>query len=79
MRVVSHYEHRTGFRAIVRVPEGQLHFARYVIDGPICETRDEAAHWAANIIEENALRNGPFAIAVIEPYSGPISMMKIAD
>jgi hypothetical protein len=50
-----------------------------VIDGPICETRDEAAHWAANIIEENALRNGPFAIAVIEPYSGPISMMKIAD
>ena len=49
------------------------------MDGPICDTRDETAHWAAAIIEENALRQGPFAIGIIEPYSDPISLMKIAD
>lgn len=79
MRVISRYEHRNGFRAIVRAREGQLPFARYVMESPIYDTRQGAMYWAAALIEENADRQGPFAIAIIEPYSGPVSVVTIVD
>jgi hypothetical protein len=78
MRVIQHYEHRDGFRAIVCAPKGRMHFARSPIDSPVFPTVDEAVHWAAGMIEENHARMGPFAKALIERYSGPVSVIELA-
>jgi hypothetical protein len=77
MRVIQHYEHRDGFPAIVCARNGRLHFARSPIDSPVFPTVDDAVNWSIDIIEENAARMGPFAKALIERYSRPVSVIEV--
>ena len=44
---------------------------------PIFLTLQETEDWCVDIMEENAYRQGPFAIALIERYSGPVSVLDI--
>ena len=77
MRIRSRYEHRDGFRAIVRAREGRLPFPMSIIESPIYETREHAELWAFHTIVDNYERLGPFAVATVAPYSGPVSVMEI--
>jgi hypothetical protein len=52
-------------------------FSRSPIETPIYPTVDGAVNWSIDIIEENAYRMGPFAKALIERYSGPVSVMDL--
>lgn len=79
MRVIQHYEYREGFRAIVCAPKGRMRFARSPIDSPVFPTREWAEQWCIDIIVANYKSMGPFAKALIEPYSGPVSVMEIVD
>jgi hypothetical protein len=55
-----------------------MHYARSPIDSPIFLTPEDAEDWCVDIIAENANRQGPFAMALIERYSGPVSMLDLA-
>ena len=77
LRVLQHSEHRDGFQTIVCAATGRLHFARSPIDSPIYPTVEGAVKWCIDIMEENACRMGAFAKALIERYSGPVSVMKL--
>jgi hypothetical protein len=44
---------------------------------PIFLTVEDAEEWCVDIMEENASRQGPFAIALIERYSGPVSVLDV--
>jgi len=77
LRVVQHWEHRNGFRAVVCATKGRLHFARSPIESPVYPTEEGAINWCIAIIEENAGRMGPFAKALIERYSGPVSVIDL--
>ena len=78
MRVIQRWEHRDGFQAIVCARKGRMHYARSPIDSPIFLTPEDAEDWCVDIIAENANRQGPFAMALIERYSGPVSMLDLA-
>jgi hypothetical protein len=46
MRLLQHYEHRDGFRAIVCAWKGgRMRFARSPIDSPVFPTREWAEDW----------------------------------
>lgn len=78
LRVVQHYEHRDGFRATVCAWKGgRMRCPRSPIDSPIFPTREWAEQWCVAIIEENHARMGPLAIALIERYSGPVSVIEV--
>ena len=78
LRVIQHYEHRDGFRATVCARKGgRMRFARSPIDSPVFPTREWAEQWCVAILEANHASAGPLAIALIERYSGPVSVMEI--
>jgi hypothetical protein len=77
LRVVQHWEHRDGFRATVCAATGRLPFPRSPIESPIYPTVDGAVQWCIDIMEDNVCPMGPFAKALIERYSGPVSVMEI--
>lgn len=77
MRVIHRWEHRDGFQAIICARKGRMRYARSPIDSPIFLTVKEAEEWCVDIMAENADRQGPFAIALIERYSGPVSVLDV--
>ena len=78
MRVLQHYEHREGFQATVCAWKGgRMHFPMSPTESPIFLTVQETEDWCVDIIEENAYRQGPVAIALIERYSGPVSIIEV--
>ena len=77
MRVIQRWEHRDGFQAIICARTGRMHYARSPIDSPIFQTLQDTIDWCVDIMEENAYRHGPFAKALIERYSGPVSVLDI--
>jgi hypothetical protein len=54
-----------------------MHYTRSPIHGAVFATVDEAVQWAGGIMEENHVRMGPFAKALIEPYSSPVSVIEV--
>jgi hypothetical protein len=77
LRVVQHWEHREGFRGTMRAREGRLPFPLAIVESPIYDEREYAQLWAFRMLVENAERMGPFAIATVAPYSGPVSVIEI--
>ena len=77
MRLIHRYEHRDGFQATVCARKGRMHYARSPIDSPIFLNLQDAEDWCVDIIAENAYRQGPFAMALIERYSGPVSVLDV--
>jgi len=77
LRVVQHWEHREGFQAIVCAVEGRLPFARSPMESPIYPTVESTVQWCVDIIEDNAARMGPFPKALIQRYSGPVSVIDL--
>jgi hypothetical protein len=59
--------------------QGRLPFARSPIESPIYPSVEGAVNWSIDIIEENAYRMGPFAKAIIQRYSGPVSVIDIVS
>ena len=54
-----------------------MHFPVSPTESPIFLTVQETEDWCVDIIEENAYRQGPVAIALIERYSGPVSVIDV--
>jgi hypothetical protein len=78
LRVVQHWEHRDGFQATLCARTGRLPFPRSPINEAIFDTVEQAEEWCVAMIEENADRLGPFVNALIERYSGPVSVVELA-
>jgi hypothetical protein len=78
MHVIQHYEHCDGFRATVCAWKGGRDgFPRSPIDSPLFPMSESAEQWCVAILQANHTRMGPLTIAVIERYSGPVSVMGV--
>lgn len=61
-------------------PERRLHFVSSPIESPIYPTAEATSIGVSIfILEENAAHMGPFAKAIIQRYSGPVSVIDVVD